>query len=92
MPAATLRSMLMMLARSRNRSLPGNVASISRWRGTGTHAGPLQLPSGPLAPTGNHIDFGEIRIDRHAGDRIVESWFIPDRMGLWHQLGLLPSG
>jgi predicted ester cyclase len=61
-------------------------------RGTGTHAGPLQLPSRTLARAGNHIDFGEIRIDRHAGDRIVESWFIADRMGLCQQLGLLPGG
>ena len=63
----------------------------SRWRGIGTHTGPLQLPTGAVPPTGNRIDFGEIRIDRHAGDRIVESWFIPDRMGLWQQLGLLPK-
>ncbi len=63
----------------------------SRWRGIGTHAGPLQLPSGALAPTGKHVDFGEIRIDRHVGDRIVESWFIPDRMGFWQQLGLLST-
>jgi predicted ester cyclase len=62
----------------------------SRWRGTGIHAGPLQLPSGAVAPTGNRVDFQEIRIDRHVGGRIVESWFIPDRMTLWQQLGLLP--
>jgi predicted ester cyclase len=63
----------------------------SRWRGSGMHSGPLQLPSGTIAPTGNRVDFQEIRIDRHVDGRIVESWFIPDRMTLWQQLGLLPT-
>jgi hypothetical protein len=57
----------------------------------GTHAGPLNLPSGPVAATGNSIAFDEIRIDRHAEDRIAESWWIPDRYTLWQQLGLLPA-
>ena len=63
----------------------------SRWTGSGTHAGPLNLPSGPVAATGNSIAFDEIRIDRHAEDRIAESWWIPDRYTLWQQLGLLPA-
>jgi len=33
MPAATLRSILMMLGRSRNNKLPGNVASSSETNG-----------------------------------------------------------
>ncbi|MFI5258096.1 MAG: hypothetical protein ACHQ01_00580 [Candidatus Limnocylindrales bacterium] len=32
--------------------------------------------------------FDEMRIDRFEGGRIVESWFIPDRLSLWHQLGI----
>jgi hypothetical protein len=32
------------------------------------------------------VQFGEIRIDRHSGNRIVESWWIPYRMTLRHQL------
>jgi predicted ester cyclase len=63
----------------------------SRWSASGTSAGPLQLPSGTIGPTGNHIAFDEIRIDRHSGDRIAESWWIPDRMTLWQQLGVLPT-
>jgi predicted ester cyclase len=63
---------------------------VSRWTGSGTHAGPLNLPTGPLAATGNSISFDEIRIDRHAGGQITESWWIPDRFTLWAQLGLLP--
>lgn len=61
----------------------------SFWTGRGTHAGPLNLAAGVLEPTGNPISFGEMRIDRHAGGRIVEAWFLPDRFTLWAQLGLL---
>ena len=63
----------------------------SRWTGSGTHSGPLMMPAGTVPPTGRRIAFDEIRIDRCVGGRIVESWFIPDRMGLWQQLGLLPG-
>jgi predicted ester cyclase len=63
----------------------------SRWTGSGTHTGPLTLPTGPLRPTGTKIAFGEIRIDRFADGRIVESWFLPDRFTLWQQLGLLAA-
>ena len=64
---------------------------VGRWSGTGTHTGPLNLPTGTVPATGRPIAFDEIRIDRFAGGRIVESWFIPDRMTLWQQLGLLPA-
>lgn len=62
----------------------------SRWIGTGTNTGELRLPTGTVAPTGRSIEFGEIRIDRFENGRIVESWFIPDRLSLWQQLGLIP--
>jgi predicted ester cyclase len=63
----------------------------SRWTARGTHTGPLSLPTGPVEGTGNSIAFDEIRIDRYAGGRIVESWWIPDRFTFWTQLGLLPT-
>jgi predicted ester cyclase len=63
----------------------------SRWTGSGTNTGPLLRPGAEIAPTGKAIVFTEIRIDRFDGDRIVESWFIPDRLTLWQQLGLIPS-
>jgi predicted ester cyclase len=63
----------------------------SRWNGTGTHTGAMVLPTGTIPPSGKAIQFGEIRIDRFAGGRIVESWFIPDRLSLWQQLGLIPT-
>ncbi len=63
----------------------------SRWTGRGTHSGALMMPAGTVPPIGRSISFDEIRIDRCADGRIVESWFIPDRWGLWQQLGLLPA-
>jgi predicted ester cyclase len=63
---------------------------VSRWTASGTHTGPLNLPSGPVTPTGSRISFEEIRIDRHSGGKIAESWFMPDRLTVWAQLGLLP--
>ena len=63
---------------------------VSRWLGSGTHTGPLRLPNGTVEPTGRKIAFAEIRIDRFENGRIVESWFIPDRLSLWQQLGLMP--
>jgi predicted ester cyclase len=63
----------------------------SRWMSTGTQTGPLTLPTGPVPPTGTHIAFVEIRIDRFADGRIVESWFLPDRFTLWQELGLLAA-
>jgi predicted ester cyclase len=63
----------------------------TRWTGRGTHTGVLALAFGPVPPSGTTIEFAEIRIDRHAGDQIIESWFIPDRLTLWQQLGLVPT-
>lgn len=63
----------------------------SRWSSRGTHTAELPLPTGPLPATGNRIEFDEIRIDRYSDGRIVESWFIPDRFGLFQGLGLIPG-
>lgn len=63
---------------------------VTRWTASGTHTGPLTLPSGTVTPTGSPISFEEIRIDRHFAGQIAESWFMPDRLTIWAQLGLLP--
>jgi glyoxylase I family protein len=63
----------------------------TRWSASGTHTGPLNLPTGAVEPSGTTIAFDEIRIDRYVGGRIVEAWFLPDRMTLWRQLGLVPA-
>jgi predicted ester cyclase len=61
----------------------------SHWRGAGTHTGPMSMPGGAaLPPTGRRAAFEEMRIDRFEGGQIVESWFIPDRLGLIAALGL----
>jgi predicted ester cyclase len=62
----------------------------SFWTSYGTHTGPLTLPTGVIEASGNTIEFVEMRIDRYVEGRIVEAWFVPDRMTLWRQLGLLP--
>ena len=63
----------------------------SRWTARGTHTGELNLMGTSVSASGREIVFEEMRIDRYAGGRIVESWFIPDRMTLWQQLGLIPA-
>ncbi len=63
----------------------------THWTGTGTHYGPMTTPGSIVEPTGEPIEFDEIRIDRFLGGRIVETWFIPDRLRLWQQLGLLET-
>ena len=64
----------------------------SHWKGEGTHDGTMSQPGGAaLPPTGRRIAFEEMRIDRFRDGRIVESWFIPDRLGLMAALGVLGS-
>ncbi len=63
----------------------------SRWHASGTNTGPLRTPAGLVPPTGRRVAFSEMRIDRFEQGRIVESWFLPDRLTLWQQLGLVPS-
>jgi predicted ester cyclase len=53
-----------------------------RWLGSGTNTGALRLPTGSVPPTGRPVAFSEIRIDRYHRGRIVESWFLPDRLTL----------
>jgi predicted ester cyclase len=62
----------------------------SQWVGRGSFTGEFRLPGLALPPTGAPISFNEIRIDRVLDGRIIESWFIPDRLTLWQQLGLFP--
>ena len=63
----------------------------TRWHASGTHTGELRMPGAALPATGKAIEFDEIRIDRYADGKIVESWFIPDRLSLWQALGLVPA-
>ena len=90
--AALLRTAIPDLRATLNDQFGQGDRVVSRWTGSGTHSGPLTLPAGTVAGSGRSISFDEIRIDRHAGGRIVESWWIPDRFTLWQQLGLYPPG
>ena len=89
--AALLRSAIPDLTPVLHEQLAEGDLVASRWTGQGTHTGQMQSAAGPVRPTGRRISFDEIRIDRHRDGKIVESWFIPDRLTLWQQLGLLPS-
>lgn len=87
--AALLRGAFPDLTVTLNDQFAAEDRVCSRWSSTGTHTGDLPMPAGPLPATGNSIAFDEIRIDRYANGRIVESWFIPDRLSLWQTLGLI---
>jgi predicted ester cyclase len=89
--AALLRTAIPDLLTTLNDQFGEGDRVVSRWTGSGTHTGPLNMPTGTVTATGNPISFDEIRIDRHANGRIAESWWIPDRFTLWAQLGLLPA-
>lgn len=89
--AALLRTAIPDLRATLNDQFGHHDQVVSRWTGSGTHSGPLTLPASTVEGTGQTISFDEIRIDRHANGRIVESWWIPDRFTLWQQLGLLPE-
>lgn len=88
--AALLRTAIPDLRVTLNDQFGHDDRVVSRWTGSGTHSGPLNLPTGPLEATGKSISSDEIRIDRYAGGRIAESWWIPDRFTFFQQLGLLP--
>ena len=60
------------------------------WRGhwRATQRGPWQ----GLAPTGRAVGWSVVIIGRFAGGRMVEDWVELDRLGLFQQLGHLPTG
>jgi predicted ester cyclase len=89
--AALLRSAIPDLVTTLEDQVAEGDRVASRWTGSGTHTGELRMPGLVVPPTGRPIRFGEIRIDRIDNGRIVESWFIPDRLTLWQQLGLIPA-
>ena len=56
-------------------------------RGTGTHLGELM----GIGPTGRHVTFTGMRIFRIADGKIAEYWVLWDWVGLWQQLGAIPT-
>jgi steroid delta-isomerase-like uncharacterized protein len=62
-------------------------AADSRFRGT--HLGPLELPSGPIPPTGRKVDFSGAAFVRLDGQgRVLEESRYYDLAGLLSQLGV----
>ncbi len=60
---------------------------VTRWTAQGTHQGELM----GVPPTGKQITVTAIVIDRIVEGRIVEHWAGRDDLGLFQQLGLIPS-
>jgi steroid delta-isomerase-like uncharacterized protein len=59
---------------------------IFRWTIEATHTGILR----GMAPTGRHISFAGVAIDRIEGGKIVEEWVYFNVLDLMQQLGILP--
>ena len=60
---------------------------VCRWRMTGTHRGSFL----GIAPTGKSVTFDGISEMRFHDGRLAEQWTMYDCLGLFHQLGVVPS-
>lgn len=60
---------------------------VTRWTAQGTHQGELM----GVPPTGKRITVTAIVIDRIVDGRFVEHWAGRDDLGMYQQLGLIPS-
>ena len=61
--------------------------AVKRWTASGTHDRTLA----GIPATDRKASFQGVSIYRVVGDRIVESWYLYDMMGLLQQLGVLPA-
>jgi predicted ester cyclase len=64
---------------------------VTRWTVHGTHTGNFVTPQGPIPPTGKHVTYTGITINRFADGKIVEDRFEGDVLGLLQQIGALPT-
>ena len=64
------------------------VAEIVR---TGTNTGPLEMPGGPIPPTGRSVRLPECLIFRVRGGKIVSMTSYADQLHAMQELGLDPS-
>jgi predicted ester cyclase len=58
--------------------------AVKRWTAKGHHNGTLA----GIAPTGRAVQFSGVSLYRIEGERIVESWYVYDLLGLVQQIGL----
>ncbi len=61
--------------------------AVKRWTASGLHNGALA----GIPATGKRVSFSGVSIYRFAGDRIAESWYLYDLLGLLQQLGVIPA-
>jgi predicted ester cyclase len=61
---------------------------FARWTATGTHDGKFA----GIPATGRPVKFGEMAIFRFGDDKVVESWYEHDTLGLLGQLGVGSPG
>ena len=61
--------------------------AVKRWTASGTHRGTLA----GIPPSGAKVRFSGVSVYRMEGDRIAESWYVYDLMGLLQQVGVLPA-
>ncbi len=63
---------------------------VTRATAGGTYRGGLEdIPS--TATVGKQVAVPEILMHRVAGGKVVEGWIVFDELGLWRQLGVVPS-
>lgn len=60
---------------------------VARWTGRGTHSGSFL----GIEPTGREVVVQGIEIDRIRDGRIAETWQSWDAIGMFQQLGRMPS-
>jgi len=60
---------------------------VTRYTATGTHKGELM----GIAPTGKRANVTGISIDRYQSGKLVESWANYDTLGMFQQLGIVPT-
>jgi steroid delta-isomerase-like uncharacterized protein len=60
---------------------------VVEWTALATHSGAFR----GIPPTGKQLSYAGITIYRVEGSKIAEEVYLGDRLGLWQQLGLVPT-
>jgi len=60
---------------------------VVEWTARATHTGAFR----DIPPTGKQLSYAGICIYRVEGGKIAEEVYLGDRLGLWQQLGLVPT-
>jgi steroid delta-isomerase-like uncharacterized protein len=60
---------------------------VVEWTASATHSGAFR----GIPPTGKQLLYAGITIYRVEGGKIAEEVYLGDRLGLWQQLGLVPT-